>query len=218
MTVECRGTGDPTLLFLVGTGAARTQMRAIEDEFVSVATVCDYDRADRPDDSVTDRGAALEGLLEAAGIRPPYVLVGQSVGGDLAWHFATTHPDRVRAFIAMNPGPFWLDPEVMAKVWTPEEIAAELPPPGSEREQEALALQSASPPEAMPYVIMLSTVAQCDSPTDICGRFYPAYEAWGQELASRSPRGRFVSVEAGHEIFAEDPEAVVREIRGVLGG
>jgi len=118
----------------------------------------------------------------------------------------------------MNPGPFRLDREVMEKVWTPAEMAAEFPEPGSPRDIDSRIKQSADPPPGIRYVVMLSTFGrgQCGSPTDICGRFSPAYEAWGREVASRTTQGRFVEVEAGHEIFDTHLPDVVAAIEGLL--
>jgi alpha/beta hydrolase family protein len=219
--MECRGSGSPTVIFLGGTGADRTQMRTIEDRVLANGTtVCDYDRAgrgksdpapkDQTDVDVTDD---LAKLLASADLPTPYVLVGQSVGGDQAWLYASRYPDDLAGFLIMNAGFFTLDWEAVKSVWTAAEIA------------EAQAFvetdlgevkQAASPPTGVPYVVMMSTIAQCGSPTDVCGRIYPFFEEWGRELARRTPSGRFVELEAGHEIFRDKPSAVVDEIETLL--
>ena len=76
--------------------------------------------------------------------------------------------------------------------------------------------QKATPPEGMPYVVMMSTVAQCYSTTDVCGRIYPRYEAWAQELADRTDSGRFVSIAAGHQIYLTELDSVIGEIEALL--
>ena len=68
----------------------------------------------------------------------------------------------------------------------------------------------------MPYVVMMSPIAQCGSRTDICGRIYPVYEAWARELAGRTGSGRMVSVEAGHEIYQTQLDQAVEEIESLL--
>jgi len=214
--LECRGAGPAAVIFLVGSDAPMTQMQGIADAVADRARVCTYERRTEPTEMTEDHVEDLAALLKTAAVDPPYVLVGQSVGGNIAWLFASRHPADVDGFLMMNAGPFLLDWEAMADVWTAEELADEVPPPGSAREADALMLQAASPPPNTPYVVMLSTIAQCGSPDDICGRFYPAYEAWGRELAGRSPDGRFVQVEASHEIFAERPDGVVDELVRLL--
>jgi alpha/beta hydrolase fold len=219
--LECRGTGSPTVVFLVGTGAPRTQMRMIEDGLLDdAARVCDYDRAGEGESASAagpqtdvEVGDDLAALLMAAHVPPPYVLVGQSVGGDEAWLYANRHPAGVAGFLIMNAGFFVLDWDELTSVWSDAEIA-------EERALSEAGLgdvkQAASPPKGVPYVVMMSTIAQCASAADVCGRIYPFYEAWARELAKRSPNGRFAQVAAGHEIFDDRPDAVLAEIRRLL--
>ena len=159
-------------------------------------------RATRPrtPQTVLDVVDDLSALLAAARVPQPYVLVGQSVGGDQAWVYASRHPAGVAGFLIMNAGFFVLDWDKAKAVWSAEEIAearADVAANLGELEQ------AASPPEHVPYVVMLSTIAQCGSPDDVCGRIYPLYEAWARELASRTPDGRVVFVDAGHTIYEE---------------
>lgn len=71
-------------------------------------------------------------------------------------------------------------------------------------------------PRDVPLHVLISTVAQCDSPKDICGRTYPAYEQITKDLAQRWGEGRFSQVKAPHEIHAADLKAVQRAIDGVI--
>ena len=76
--------------------------------------------------------------------------------------------------------------------------------------------QAANPQDGVPYVVMMSTIAQCAHTYDICSRIYPFYEAWAHEIADRTGSGRFVSIEAGHEIYATELDRVVEEIEALL--
>ncbi|CAN5862981.1 hypothetical protein BH18ACT11_BH18ACT11_29430 [soil metagenome] len=71
--------------------------------------VCVYDRAnvDRSDhvpglrmgkSSVTD----LHRLLDAAGVEPPYVLLGASFGGMISYSYAATYPDEVVGMVLLD--------------------------------------------------------------------------------------------------------------------
>ena len=71
--------------------------------------ICVYDRAnvDRSDDvpglrtgesSVTD----LHRLLDAAGVEPPYVLLGASFGGLISYSYAATYPDEVVGMVLLD--------------------------------------------------------------------------------------------------------------------
>jgi len=219
--MECHGSGSPTVIFLAGTQVSRLAMSAVEKGLDGASVrVCDYDRAgegssDPAPKSQTDLdvGDDLAALLVAAKIAPPYVLVGHSVGGDQAWLYANRHPAGVVGLLIMNAGFFELDWSALRSVWSKDEIA-------DERAASEAGLgsvkQAASPRKGVPYVVMMSTIAQCASPRDICGRIYPFFEAWAHELADRTGSGRFVSVEAGHEIYRSKPDRVIHEIERLL--
>ncbi|MEO5704430.1 MAG: alpha/beta fold hydrolase [Candidatus Limnocylindrales bacterium] len=220
--MECRGSGSPTVVLLAGTNVPRIGMRGIADALLSSGSVrvCDYDRAGEgrsdpapePHDDL-DVVDDLAALLAAAHIPAPYVLVGHSLGGDQTWLYADRHPEGVGGFMIMNAGAFEYDWDALHDVWSQAEI-------DEERAYSEGGLgsvkQAATPPDGMPYVVMMSTVAQCFSTTDVCGRIYPRYEAWAQELASRTGSGRFVSIEAGHEIYVTELDRVVEEIESLL--
>ncbi len=220
--MECRGSGSPTVIFLAGTQVPRGAMRGIEDALLDEGSVrvCDYDRAGEgrsdpaaePQDDL-DVVDDLASLLAAAEIEPPYVLVGHSVGGDQTWLYADRHPEGVAGFMLMNAGFFELDWETLRGVLSDAEIAQ------AQEDAEAWlgsVKQAATPPDGVPYVVMMSTIAQCGSPTDECGRVYPFFQAWAQELADRTGSGRYVSVPAGHEIYMTQLDRVVEELQMLL--
>jgi hypothetical protein len=65
-----------------------------------------------------------------------------------------------------------------------------------------------------PFLVLISTVAECESADDICGRTHVIYEAVMEGLAAQWPQGEFLALDTGHEIYAS-PEAV-SAIRGLL--
>jgi alpha/beta hydrolase fold len=76
------------------------------------ARACTYDRANlgKSDSVATPRTSAdvvgdLERLLRAAGIRPPYLLVGHSFGGLDVRLFAARHPTEVSGVVLVDPTP-----------------------------------------------------------------------------------------------------------------
>jgi pimeloyl-ACP methyl ester carboxylesterase len=230
--IECRGTGEPTVILEPGEAAAIGAMAPLGDELVTTNRVCAYDRANKgmSDSALTPRKAQqivddLEALLLAAEVPAPYVLVGQSAGADFVWLYASQHPDDVTGFISMNPVPFTLDVAALEGVWTEAEIADEQRYLAGENGEgfdyagSGPDLVAATPPPAMPYVVMISTAErECGSPTDVCARAFPLYEAFTRALAARTPSGRFMQVvDAGHEIFLEEPQIVLDEVRKLLG-
>ena len=121
----------------------------------------------------------------------------------------TAIPRASPASCSMNAGFFELNWDALHDVWSEAEI-------NEERALSEAGLgsvkQAATPPDDVPYVVMLSTIAQCGDPNDVCARIYPFFEAWAQELADRTGSGRMVSVAAGHEIYATELDRVVEEI------
>ncbi|MCW2764064.1 MAG: alpha/beta hydrolase [Nocardioides sp.] len=111
--ISCHGTGAPTVVYLHGaitqpgmdpqvTGAG------FGDLLTNDYRVCLYDRRNvgrsevvdavqKPADALRD----LDHLLNAAGVEPPYVLVGSSFGGLLAYLYANEHPDKVVGMVLL---------------------------------------------------------------------------------------------------------------------
>lgn len=122
--LHCEGTGSPTIVYLHGSinhpgiqpvsNASKIQ-EEISDEY----RFCAYDRrnvgrSDTVDAVQTPEAVVsdLRGLLEAAAIEPPYVLLGASFGGMPAYLYANTYPDEVVGMVyldAMFPDEFSLE-------------------------------------------------------------------------------------------------------------
>jgi pimeloyl-ACP methyl ester carboxylesterase len=123
--LTCEGTGSPTVVYLHGAiwddwvlphaNAFEIRQRLADD-----VRVCLYDRRNvgwsdtvdatqKPKDALGD----LEALLDVAGIEPPYVLLGASFGGLLAYLYANEHPQQVSGMVlldAMFPDELALEP------------------------------------------------------------------------------------------------------------
>ena len=104
------GTGGPAVVVETGFGATSIGWRAVAEELSVRTTVCLYDRAGygwsdagprpRSGDRIADE---LRTLLDRAGIRPPFVLVGHSLGGLYVRTFALRHPDDVGGIVLVDP-------------------------------------------------------------------------------------------------------------------
>src|SRR5262245_968009 len=94
--LHLNGTGaarasQPTVILEAGAGDFSVEWALVQPGVASFARVCSYDRAG---DGWSELGPhprtkrqmvfELRTLLEKAGVKPPYVLVGQSFGGPLA--------------------------------------------------------------------------------------------------------------------------------------
>ncbi len=111
------GTG-PLLVLLHGLNADAREWRpvinAIGPEYRCLA--CDllgYGDSPRPPDleyTADQHAAALEETLRHLGITESFVLVGYSLGGDIAVRYAATWPQRLRRLVLVA-APFYLPPE-----------------------------------------------------------------------------------------------------------
>lgn len=113
--LRCEGSGLPTVVYLHGyshlAGDADGSSAGALPSMVSEQgyRFCAYDRANTgtSDDvpgPLTGRSSVkdLHRLLEVAGMEPPYVLLGASFGGLLAYLYAAIHPDEVVGMVLLD--------------------------------------------------------------------------------------------------------------------
>jgi pimeloyl-ACP methyl ester carboxylesterase len=109
MHIVVAGTGTPAVVIIPGLGESSAGWQPIQHGLASDTTVCTYDRPGlgwsgpapgRP----TAAGMArdLRMLLTGAGIPPPFVLVGHSLGGLVARMFISLYPGEVAALALID--------------------------------------------------------------------------------------------------------------------
>ena len=228
--IDCQGSGAPTFVLDAGEGGDAAAMGPLKAALAERGTACSYDRANigpsgkaptpRPGKEVVDD---LHALLAAAAVPGPYVLVGHSAGGLFVQLYARTFPAEVSGVVAMNPVPPadpWLKLAIpnMSKAEHADEVAYYDGQNGESFDYKGASteLAKASPPPAVPFEMLISTIAQCDSPSDVCGRTYRTYEDIERAVAAGWPSGHFSQVAAGHDIFAEQLPAVLAVIDRVV--
>ncbi len=118
-----KGAGQPTVIIEQGAGGPAILSLEIQDQIARFTQVCIYDRAgfqwsDPPPGTQTllSRVADLYLLLNKAKIRPPYVLVGHSLGGLLVRLFAQAYPATVAGLVLVDSveEALYLRPEILA--------------------------------------------------------------------------------------------------------
>jgi pimeloyl-ACP methyl ester carboxylesterase len=110
LNLYCLGKGAPTVILESGLGSDVTTWRYVHSKLAKTTRVCAYDRAGYgfSDIGPEPRTAAsvtsdLVAMLHAAKIPPPYVLVGQSLGGLYVRFFADTHFSDVTGLVFLDP-------------------------------------------------------------------------------------------------------------------
>lgn len=105
----CSGAGPVTVLFDAHGGAAGWSWFQVQPEVARHTRACVYDRAglgfsDPQARPATAGNAAddLKRLLAAAGIAPPYVMVGSSLGGAVVQLYAYRHPTEIKGLVLVE--------------------------------------------------------------------------------------------------------------------
>jgi pimeloyl-ACP methyl ester carboxylesterase len=119
--VHCTGDGSPIVVFDAGLGMDGSAWNDVLPDVAKVTRACAYDRAgmgysSRPAPRPhTNRMMARElyALLQGAGLRSPYVLVGHSMGGVNIRLLASEHLDEVAGMVLVDavgadqPSRYW---------------------------------------------------------------------------------------------------------------
>lgn len=107
--IFCIGSGDPTVILEAGEGLFSLSWQLVQPEAAKITRVCSYDRAGLGWSQANDTPrtpqniiAELRALLQEANIRPPYVLVGHSIGGRYARVFTAEYPDEVAGLVLVD--------------------------------------------------------------------------------------------------------------------
>ena len=107
--VRCTGSGSPAVILESGAGDFSFVWALVEPGVAKFTRVCSYDRAGYAwsDAGPKPRTLAqlvyeLHAVLASAGVQPPYVLVGASLGGLIARTFAATYPSEVSGMVLVD--------------------------------------------------------------------------------------------------------------------
>jgi pimeloyl-ACP methyl ester carboxylesterase len=109
MRLDCRGSGSPTVVLEAGAQSSSIVWVRIQDDVAKFTRVCSYDRAgygwsDVVHEAMLPQQVAemLHALLEKAGEKPPYLIVGHSFGGVYVRTFTTQYPDEVVGMVLVD--------------------------------------------------------------------------------------------------------------------
>ena len=107
--ILCSGKGSPTIVLVAGAGAFSIDWNLVQSRIDSTTRVCSYDRAGLgwsdsgyAEETVEETVSDLHKLLRAAGEKPPYILVGASIGGIFIQAYQHTFPKEVAGLVFTN--------------------------------------------------------------------------------------------------------------------
>jgi pimeloyl-ACP methyl ester carboxylesterase len=209
----CYGEGTPVVVVEAGSDSSGIESygRPFMEPLAARTTVCTYDRlgtgsSDVPTDEVRtldDTSAVLEGLLDSLPFEPPYVLVGQSAGGNFQIDYAAKHPDQVAGLVLIeayhdDPDGFaaWVEQEGIDPADNPERLDWL----DGSRRLDDLAL----PFGEFPVLVISATDAD---PGNVENQAY-----W----LAISPNSEQVVLEGSHDLQWDDPAGVAALIVKVL--
>lgn len=234
--LRCIGTGQPTVILEAGYGDDGTIWDSVQLKASERIRVCSYDRAglSRSDPAPSlprtsaDVVADLHALLGAAGITPPYLLVGHSFGALHARLFAATYPAEVAVLMLIDGWPEGYDAALRALVsdeqWTRYQATLAKDP-----DYEAIDLEASyAEVRAAPLSpgLPLTVISHGRPPDAACcppGWPVAAQEQLWQELqrglvALEPGATQIIATESGHAIHYEQPELVVDAMLGMIAG
>jgi pimeloyl-ACP methyl ester carboxylesterase len=187
----------------------------------------------------------LRNLLEKAGVEPPYVLVGHSLGGLNAQYFANQFPGIVAGVVLLDPPPLrWIcgnagfpELDTMAEQQTRSFVSmadSASRSPDSTAKAIAVLLRAVASEHKELFESSAQLVGAIKSFSDIpltviaAGKPNPAFGAsavrfqrfWiddSKAIAQRSTHGRFLLIEEStHHIHRDFPQKVISEIKDML--
>lgn len=222
------GTGSPAVVFEAGAGDDMRVWSKVYPDVATSTTAFAYSRRgqdvgtpgiwNRNGDAIVEQ---LRSLLAARGVKPPYILVGHSLGGLYLQLFAKRHPDEVAGIVLVDTTTAdqwertkkehfgaYLSVQTVSTLTALGADGAELRgvPETSRQWMEAGALPRC------PTILLTAT-----KPGALGGQSFVEFRKQLQtHLAQSWPGAEQRFVETSHYIQREKPEAVIEAIRDVL--
>ena len=240
------GLDQPTVIFEHGLGGDFGVWADVLTKVGETHRGCSYDRAgaglsERAPGARTTRDQVgdLRALLDAAGIEPPYLLVGHSSGAYNVLVHAADKPDDVAGMVLVDPRPPAASTRLLAEL--PAESATEsdviheyragyteweADPSGNAEGlhliESAVEADAARDFGTIPLIVLAADGDEgegSDLDPALAARFETIWTELQEELATRSTAGRFELVaNSTHDMPFDRPDAIVDAIEEILAG
>jgi pimeloyl-ACP methyl ester carboxylesterase len=228
---QCMGSGSPAVILESGLGVYSGTWYKVFPEIAKFTKVCRYDRfglgmsdtlvGPRTSDHMV---AELHELLLKALISPPYILVGQSLGGLNIYLFASTFPNEVAGMVFVDTIHPDLDVRI-EKLLSPAQAQQrreelEMNPEGitfkdilASEEQ----VRSAGPIPDVPIIVIRHGLPFEGGPDWPTAQVEALWTELQNDLATLSSDGKVVVAENSHHRIQEDrPDVVIAAIREIF--
>jgi len=228
------GSDAPAVVFESGLGEDVATWSNVQPQVALFARTLAYDRAGlgKSDPSphpktVPEMAFELHSLLHAAGVPPPYVLVGHSLGGVIVQVFAHSYPKEVAGLVLVDPEDGRLNDRLRshmtASEWAERQKALdEAMPKFSDAQKAELEayktsgkdLADALPMPEVPIILLTGTKKNPEFPGNPLEQDLKL--ELHNELLAKIPQGKHVLVpNSRHYIQNDAPALVIEAIRDV---
>jgi len=224
--IECTGSGTPSIILEAGGDSNSAQwVPYIRQTLSAETTLCVYDRAGLNLSSATLRPANmagvvddLAGLLAAAHVPGPYLLVGTSFGGQIVLHYALTHQADTAGLVILDT-----DWPTLKSTRDPLGVLLSAADYAAMRADDAWAQATLAetvalihPLPGMPIRILTATQAEPDcfpgKGPDFCAQLAQLSTEFQADWLTLSPTAVRVLVDAGHDLPNLAVDIVVAQI------
>ena len=215
------GRGDATVVFENGLGGPLELWGKVQPDVSRFARTVTYDCAGV---GLSDHGlpprngrriaAELHHVLHAAGIAPPYILVGASLGGPYVRIFAGMYPEDVTGLVLVDPTPDTLHPDDAAGLLELESLPDTLAQARTSHLPADIPvfLIDAISPLSVPFATEAIRTLRMNNRKEIEAESLE-YGRWLKTV----PGGRLIATDrSGHNVAQEQPDLVVDTIRKVV--
>jgi pimeloyl-ACP methyl ester carboxylesterase len=235
--IKCSGVTRKAMpVVVMDAGMANTSdvWSLVQPKVGQFARACSYDRAglgksDRGPQARTSQDIVndLHNLLAKAGIHPPYVLVGHSLGGMNARLYASTYPKEVVGMVLVdstheeeNDRMVALLPQEILKKAKPEDMiirSAE----DIDFNKSVAQVRAANWHRDIPLIVLTRGSATFNPNDYTVPSLAPKFEEirleLQKELVRRSSKGKQIIAEkSGHNIHRDQPELIIDAIREIM--